>query len=85
MHGEILCIVDFSVHLFYLQKENRPFLRGPLDGMFVFKGFLVGTKVDRMAQVFALFENMDNGAPSINILDRLGSVHSLVKSCQMHR
>ena len=72
------------MHLFYLQKENRPFTLVNIVALFVLE-VLTGLEVDRMAQVFALFENMDNGAPSINILDRLGSVHSLVKSCQMHR
>ena len=40
-----------------------------------------------MAQVFPLFENVNDGrrTPAVNILDRLGSVHTLVKSCQMYR
>jgi hypothetical protein len=48
---------------------------------------LAGLEVDGMAQVFPFFENVNDGrgTPAVNIFDRLGSVHTLVKSCQMYR
>lgn len=38
--------------------ENRPFLRGPLDGVFVFIGFLVRAEVDGMSHVLRLGEDI---------------------------
>ena len=48
---------------------------------------LVGLEIDGMPPIFPLFEDMDDGGrtPAVNVLDRLGSVHTLVKSRQMYR
>ena len=64
-----------QVHLFYLQKEDCPLTFINIVALFVFE-VLAGLEVDGMAQVFPLFENVDDGrgTPAINILDLLGSV-----------
>ena len=38
--------------------ENRPFLRGPLDSVFILVGFLVRTEIDRMSHVLRLGEDI---------------------------
>ena len=66
--------------------ENRPFALVNIVALFVLE-VLAGLKIDGMTQVFPLFQNVDDGGrtPAVNVLDRLGTVHPLVKSRQMYR
>ncbi len=49
-----------QLHLFYLQKENQPFLRGTLNHLLVLIGGLVGAKIDRMPHVLRLGKHIRN-------------------------
>lgn len=50
-----------QLHLFYLQKENQPFLRGTFYHLLVLIGGLVGAEVDGMPHILRLGEHIRNG------------------------
>ena len=74
------------LHLFYLQKENRPFAFIDIMAFLVLE-MLLRLEIDRMPQVFPLFEDMDNNgrSPAAGVFDGFVFVHALAVPGKMDR